>query len=114
MVEKVHLFHLAAAVGKFPGIGAVGIECQLPGVVQIEGVDQQGGGVLGEGLLDQFRNESLRLLRHPAVHVIHDSGGGQLPLKDLGAVDPHAAADELLRDLPLRIHPQAVGDAGPG
>ena len=80
----------AALMVKIHLAGGQGVELAEPLVFQIEGVDQQDGGILLKGLLDDFRDQLIGLFRHPAVERPHDGRTGQRAL--LGG---EAALEEL-------------------
>ena len=93
---------------------AVGVELAQPGVFQVQGVDQQRGGVLFKGLVDDGGDQLFGVVGHPAVHRLDDSLIGQVGLEHLGIEDALALAHELVFDLPLRVGPDAVGDVALG
>ena len=94
--------------------GGQGVELAEPLVFQVEGVDQQQGGVLVKGLVDDVGYHLVGVVGHPAVQIAHNPGGGQLSLEDLGVEYPPALADKVVLDLAVRVHPQAVGDGALG
>ena len=54
MLEEVQGLRSSVGPGEVPCNGVAGVEFGRPGVLQVEGIDHQGGGVLPEGPLDDL------------------------------------------------------------
>ena len=94
--------------------GAVRVEPVGPGVFQIEGVDQQQGGVLRRHLCQYLGDHAAGVLLHPAVHRPPGLLGGEVGLIEPRIIEGGAPGEKQLVGLQAVVQPQGVGQIGHG